>query len=84
MSATTRVPPWTWGFVLACGLTVALTGSPLSTIQGMAGVIGAAICFFVARDASKSTSLRVMICLGVLVVSWLIFAAMKVSLWAMS
>jgi len=84
MIEVTRIPSWAWLFAFICAVTVLLTGAPLSVIQGMVGVAGAISCLFISQDLSKPTHLRVLLCLAVVGVSWLIFTALLIGKVAMA
>lgn len=78
------VPPWGWIFIAVCGLTVILTDTPMTMIQGLIGVAGAGACWVAVRDTSKTALQRLLVCLGVTAVTWLFYVAILVSRFATS
>jgi hypothetical protein len=71
VSSSGSVPLWTWAFVVACALIpiVSLGGA----IPGAIGFGGAAGCYAIAKDDSKETATRVLLCIGVTVLCWVLF-----------
>ena len=78
-----RVPSWAWLFIVASGGVVLFAGANiLSTIQVLVGFCGAIACAWIAQDTEKSTSLRLVICIAVTTVCWLIYASLAISIAA--
>ena len=64
-------PGWAWIFVAACAVIpfVAVGGA----VPALIGFGGAAVCIAIARDVSKVIALRVVLCMGVTALCWLLF-----------
>lgn len=65
------VPAWIWVFVSACLLIpiVSLGGA----LPGAIGAGGAAGCYAIAKDAKKQIRTRIVLCLVVTILCWVLF-----------
>lgn len=67
-------PAWGWLFIIACvAIPIVALGGAIPAGLGGGGAAG---CYQIARDNSKSTQTRVLQCLGITVVVWAIFGAL--------
>ena len=67
------LPKWIWAFLFPIGLLV-VTGGFIGAFTGILG-------FFVCQKAAKSslnTLFRVLICIGIMVLAWILYAAIVV------
>lgn len=63
-------PLWAWLFVIPCVLIPIVTVG--GAIPGAIGGGGAYTCYAIARDDSKSIGARLMICVAVTALCWLL------------
>jgi hypothetical protein len=65
------IPKWAWIFVVACVLIpiIALGGAVPAAI----GIGGAYGCVAISRKAEKSTETRLLLCIGVTFLCWILF-----------
>lgn len=61
-------PWWAWIFILLCGLLFVLAGG--GGIPALIGSVGALTCRSVSRNPDKSTTKKVMQCIGITSASW--------------
>ena len=66
------IPFWLWFVAFACGIIpiISLGGA----IPALLGVGGATICLSQCRDESKTIQVRVIICIGITILVWVLFA----------
>lgn len=65
------IPPWAWLFALACiAIPIVSLGG---AIPGAIGGGGAAGCVGVARDINKPIITRILVCIGITAVCWILF-----------
>ena len=77
------IPSWAWFFILASGAVVLFAGANvLSTVQILVGFCGAIACAWIAQDSDKSTSQRMVLCIAVTTVCWLIYTSLAISIAA--
>lgn len=69
-------PGWAWFFIVLCLILVALGG----IIGALCGLAGAAYCYQISRDRSKTIGRRVLYCLGVTVGAWIIVVVVGVAI----
>lgn len=64
-------PAWAWIFIITCiAIPIVAVGGALPTGIGVGGAAG---CYQVARDKSKSLQTRVLSCVGLTVGAWILF-----------
>jgi len=65
------VPPWAWLFIVACGvIPLVAFGGAIPTAIGVGGASG---CAAIARNSSRAVVIRIVACIGVTVVCWVLF-----------
>ncbi len=72
------LPPWVWLFIIANGAIPALTIG--GAIPAVIGIGGAAICISQSRNTARSVRNRVLVCVGVTLLAWVLFLAFATGL----
>jgi len=69
-----QMPKWAWAFIAACVAipVVSLGGA----IPAGIGAGGAVACAAIAKDSSKTKKKRIVMCLGVTAICWVLFVLM--------
>lgn len=76
VSAMPPMPAWGWLFVAACILIPIISlGGALPVLFGLGGAYG---CAAVARDSSKSTGLRLGMCVGITALAWILLVVLVI------
>lgn len=79
-----QVPPWAWFFVVASGMVLLFAGDNiLNTVQILVGFCGAIACAWIAQDTEKPTRLRLVLCIAITTLCWLIFASLAIGIAAL-
>ncbi len=74
----TRLPHWAWVFIVLCAAAGFLTVSRISAVQGAISFGAAIACVMVARDQTKPTKLRLLVCLSITAVCGLSSLALMI------
>jgi len=79
-----QIPSWAWFFIIASGAVLLLAGdNVLSTVQILVGFCGAIACAWIAQDAEKPTSHRMLLCIAVTAVCWLVYVSLAIGIAAL-
>jgi hypothetical protein len=70
VKASAPIPSWGWVFIVACAIVPFITrGGAIPAALGVGGAFG---CLIVVRDSPKSTSKRVLLCVGITLLAWVL------------
>jgi hypothetical protein len=68
---STPRPGWSWLFIIACGvIPIVSLGGVIPVIIGIGGAFG---CARISRNASFSITQKVIFCIGVTILCWVLF-----------
>lgn len=71
-------PKWAWAFVAFCLAIPLISGG--GALPFLFGFGGAIICISIARDAAKTSVIRLALCFGVIVLAWVLFLVLIIGI----
>lgn len=77
----TTLPRWSIFFFVACGIIPLMVIGLIPAVIGVGGVFG---CAFVSRDESRSEKTRILICVGITALAWILFIGLTAGVAALA